>query len=177
MAISTWDIDKVHSSIHFSVRHLMVSKVRGEFHDWAGTLSYDPDDITKSAIEVTIQTASVDTRDEKRDGHLKSADFLEVEKFPTITFKSAKVAKTSDGATLDGNLTIHGVTKPVTIAVETTQVVKDPWGGTRTGFSGTISINRKDFGLHWNAALETGGVLVGEKVEIHLELEAIHKPA
>jgi polyisoprenoid-binding protein YceI len=178
MTVSRWDLDKVHSSIHFSVRHLMVSKVRGEFHDWAGTLMLDPDDFTKSSVEVTIQAASIDTRDEKRDGHLRSPDFLDAEKFPTLAFKSTTVEKTGSRLALHGTLALHGVTKPVTIDVEPTEVVKDPWGGTRTGFSGKLTIERKEFGLHWNAALETGGVLVGDKVEITLEIEAIHaKPA
>jgi polyisoprenoid-binding protein YceI len=173
MTVARWDIDKVHSSIHFSVRHLMVSKVRGEFHDWAGTLMLDVDDFTKSSVEVTIQATSIDTREEKRDGHLRSADFLDTDKFPTIVFKSTRVERKGDRLAVHGDLAIHGVTRPVTLDVETTEVVKDPWGGTRTGFSGKVAIERKDFGLHWNAVLEAGGVVVGDKVEIALEIEAI----
>jgi polyisoprenoid-binding protein YceI len=177
MALARWDIDKVHSSIHFSVRHLMVSKVRGEFHDWSGSLMLDPDDFTKSSVEVTIQAKSIDTREEKRDGHLRSPDFLDADKFPTITFKSGRIERKGGHLAVHGDLAIHGVTKPVTLEVETTEVVKDPWGGTRTGFSGRVTIDRKEFGLQWNAALETGGVLVGEKIEITLEVEAIQAAA
>jgi polyisoprenoid-binding protein YceI len=177
MTVARWDIDKVHSSIHFSVRHLMVSKVRGEFHDWTGTLMLDTDDFTKSSVEVIIQAKSIDTREDKRDGHLRSADFLDADKFPTLTFKSGRVERKGDHLSVHGDLSVHGVTKPVTLDVETTEVVKDPWGGTRTGFSGKVVIDRKDFGLQWNAALETGGVLVGEKVEITLEVEAIRAAA
>ncbi len=173
MTATRWDIDKVHSSIHFSVRHLMVSKVRGEFHGWTGALQLDPDDHTKSSVELTIQATSIDTRDEKRDGHLRSPDFFDAEKFPKMTFKSGKIEKAGDHLAVHGDLSIHGVTMPVTLAGEPTEVVKDPWGGTRTGFSGKVAIDRKDYGLRWNAALETGGVLVGDKVEITFEVEAI----
>lgn len=174
MTATTWNFDLSHSSVNFHVRHLMVSKVHGRFSKWGGSLAIDDADITKSHVEVTIETASVDTKDEKRDGHLRSPDFFDSEKHPTMTFTSTKVERVSDSElSVTGDLTIAGVTKSVKLAVENGGIAKDPWGGTRTGFSAKTSINRKDFGLHWNAALETGGVLVGEKVEITLEIEAI----
>ncbi len=174
MTATTWNFDLSHSSVNFHVRHLMVSKVHGRFSKWGGSLAIDDADITKSHVEVTIETASVDTKDEKRDGHLRSPDFFDSEKHPTMTFTSTKVERVSDSElSVTGDLTIAGVTKSVKLAVENGGIAKDPWGGTRTGFSAKTSINRKDYGLHWNAALETGGVLVGEKVEITLEIEAI----
>ena len=178
MTASTWDFDKTHSSINFSVRHLMVSKVRGQFHDWSGTLELDDADITKSRVAVTIQAASIDTKEDKRDAHLRSPDFFEVDRYPTLAFVSTKIEKVDDDElAVYGDLTIHGITKPVVLETELGGITKDPWGGTRTGFSAKVAINRKEFGLHWNAALEAGGVLVGEKVEIALEIEAIRKAA
>ena len=173
MATTKWNFDLSHSSLNFHVRHLMVSKVHGRFSKWDGALAIDDVDPSKSHVEVTIDVASIDTKEEKRDAHLKSADFFDVEKFPQLTFRSTKVKKSDDGYEVTGDLTIHGVTKPVVLELEGGDVVKDPWGGTRTGFSGKTSINRKDFGLAWNVALETGGILVGEKVEITLEIEAV----
>ena len=173
MATTKWNFDLSHSSLNFHVRHLMVSKVHGRFTKWDGMLAIDDADPAKSHVEVNIDAASVDSKEEKRDAHLKSADFFDVEKFPQLTFRSTKVKKTDDGYAVTGDLTIHGVTKPVVLEMEGGEVVKDPWGGTRTGFSGKTSINRKDFGLHWNVALETGGILVGDKVEITLEIEAV----
>ncbi len=176
MAATQWDFDKVHSSVNFSVRHLMVSKVRGQFHDWSGTLLLDTDDITQSKVDVTIQAASIDTKEEKRDAHLRSGDFFDVEKFPTLGFKSTSIEKVSDEEIkIHGDLTIHGVTKPVTLVTEVSGIQKDPWGGTRTGFSASVAIQREDYGLTWNAALEAGGVVVGKKVDITLEIEAVKK--
>lgn len=177
MSTSTWDFDLSHSSVNFHVRHLMVSKVHGRFASWSGTLQLDEADLTKSNLEVTIDAASVDTKEPKRDDHLRSADFFEVEKFPHLTFKSTKIEKTDDGYALTGDLTIRGITKSVTLEVEGGDTVKDPWGGTRTGFSAKTSISRKDFGLTWNVALEAGGFVVGDKIEISLEIEAIKKAA
>jgi len=178
MTTNTWSFDLSHSSVNFHVRHLMVSKVHGRFSLWSGTLVLDEADLTKSRVEVSIDATSVDTKDEKRDAHLRSADFFEVEKYPALTFKSTAVEKKSDEElVVTGDLTIHGVTKSVKLAVELNGFVKDPWGGTRTGFSAKTSVNRKDFGLHWNAALEAGGVLVGDKIEISLEIEAIKAAA
>jgi polyisoprenoid-binding protein YceI len=176
MSIEHWDFDNSHSSVNFHVRHLMISKVHGAFKDWKGTFAFDRDQPSNSRIEVTIQANSLDTKDDKRDAHLRSPDFFDVEKFPTLTFASSKVTKTGDETfELVGDLTLHGVTKQVTLVVEGGAIAKDPWGGTRTGFSAKTSINRKDFGLVWNVALETGGILVGDKVDITLEIEAIKK--
>jgi len=178
MSVTKWDFDLSHSSINFHVRHLMVSKVHGRFSKWGGTLLLDEADLTKSQLDVSIDASSIDTKDEKRDGHLRSADFFDVEKFPAITFKSTKIEKTSDGYKVTGNFTIKDVTKEVVLDVEGDgQQVKDPWGGTRTGFSATTKLNRKDFGLNWNVALEAGGFLVGDKIDINLEIEAIKAAA
>jgi polyisoprenoid-binding protein YceI len=156
----------------------MVSKVHGRFQKWGGSLVLDEEDITKSRVDVTIDAASVDTKEEKRDAHLRSADFFDADKFPQLTFKSTAVKKVSDEEIeVTGDLTIRGETKPITLKVETNGQVKDPWGGTRTGFSAKASISRKEFGLHWNALLETGGVVVGDKIEITLEIEAVKKAA
>ena len=178
MTATQWNFDLSHSSINFHVRHLMVSKVHGQFQAWSGHLVLDDADLAKSHFEVTIQAASLNTRDEKRDAHLRSPDFFDVEKFPTLTFKSTKVEKQGDDeAKVTGDLTIHGVTKSVELAVELGGQVQDPWGGTRAGFSAKAAISRKEFGLAWNAALEAGGVLVGDKIEISLEIEAIRAAA
>lgn len=174
MSTTTWNFDLGHSDIGFSVRHLMVSKVRGHFKEWGGSLALDDANIANSKVSVQIQAASIETKDGKRDEHLRSPDFFDVAKFPTLSFESTKVTrKSGEELAVEGNLTIHGVTKPVTLDVELSGEVKDPWGGTRRGFSAKTQVNRKDFGLHWNAALETGGVVVGEKVDIHLEIEVI----
>jgi polyisoprenoid-binding protein YceI len=178
MPATRWEFDRSHSSINFHVRHLMVSKVHGRFHDWSGVLDIDDADLSRSRVEVTIDAASVDTKDEKRDAHLKSADFLDVEKFPKLTFTGTKIERLADDAAkLHGDLTIHGVTKPVVLDVELSGRVKDPWGGTRAGFSAKTTISRKDFGLTWNVALEAGGLLVGDKVEIGLEIEVVEAAA
>jgi polyisoprenoid-binding protein YceI len=173
-----WDFDLSHSSVNFHVRHLMVSKVHGRFTKWNGTLQLDDQDLTKSRLEVSIDAASVDTKEQKRDDHLRSADFFDVEKFPTLTFVSSKIERASDdGYVVSGDLTIRGITKAVTLEVEGGEQVKDPWGGTRTGFSAKTQVNRKDFGLTWNVALEAGGFVVGDKIEITLEIEAVKKAA
>ncbi len=177
MTTSTWDFDLAHSSVNFHVRHLMVSKVHGRFASWSGTLELDESDLTKSRLDVTIDAASVETKEAKRDEHLRSADFFEVEKYPHLTFKSTKIEKSDDGYKLTGDLTIRGITKSVTLEVEGGETVKDPWGGTRTGFSAKTALSRKEFGLTWNVALEAGGFVVGDKIEITLEIEAIKKAA
>ena len=178
MTATTWDFDLSHSSVNFSVRHLMVSKVHGRFQSWTGTLVIDNDDITRSRVNVEIDANSIDTKEEKRDAHLRSPDFFDVENNPKLTFNSTSVKKVSDDELeVTGDLTIRGTTKSVVLKVESNGTVKDPWGGTRAGFSAKTSINRKEFGLHWNALLETGGVVVGEKIEIGLEIEAIQKAA
>jgi polyisoprenoid-binding protein YceI len=175
--MANWNFDPSHSSVGFSVRHLMISKVRGHFGKWEGTFDYDESDPTKSKLAVRIDAASIDTREEKRDAHLRSPDFFDVEKFPTLTFTSTRVERAGDDLVVHGDLTIRDVTRAVQLKVESLGRSKDPWGGERAGFSASTSINRKDFGLHWNVALETGGVLVGEKIEISIEIEAVRAAA
>ena len=165
-------IDPAHSNAMFAVRHLMVSTVRGEFGKIQGTLNLDDKDITKSTVTATIDTASIDTNEAKRDEHLRSADFFDVQKYPTITFKSTKVQKAKNGLKVTGDLTIRDVTKPVVLDVEgPTKPVKDPYGNMRIGAAATTKVNRQDFGLKWNAPLEAGGVVVGDEVKITLDLE------
>lgn len=167
-------IDPTHSSVHFSVRHLMVSNVRGEFTKLTGTVKFDSEKPGTSTVEATIDAASISTRDPQRDAHLKSADFLDVEKFPTMSFRSKKIEIQPDGGKVTGDLTIHGVTREITLEVEgPTPEIKDPWGKQRIGASATAKLNRKDFGLTWNAALETGGVMVGDEVKISIDVEVI----
>jgi polyisoprenoid-binding protein YceI len=171
--MATWSFDNSHSSIGFSVRHLMISKVRGHFNQWGGTFDYDEADPTRAKLSVRIDAASIDTRDEKRDAHLRSPDFFDVEKFPALTFESSKVERDGDDFVVTGELSIHGVTRAVQLKVESLGQTKDPWGGQRAGFSASTSISRKDFGMSFNMALETGGVLVGDKVDIGIEIEAV----
>jgi polyisoprenoid-binding protein YceI len=174
---STWNIDPDHSNIGFKIKHLMVTNVNGNFNKFNGVVEIDDKDITKSTVQVTIDTNSINTNVQKRDEHLRSADFFDVAKYPTMTFVSKKVAKTgTDKLKVTGDLTLHGVTKEVVLDVEGPTVEsKDPWGNIRKGATATTKINRKDFGLLWNAALETGGVLVGDDVNIILEIEMIKK--
>jgi len=173
MTIKNWNFDLSHSSVNFHVRHLMVSKVHGRFQLWGGSLVIDEDDVTRSKVAVEIDATSIDTKEPKRDDHLRSADFFEVEKFPKLTFTSTKIEKVDDeNLKVTGDLTIRDVTKTVVLEVERSGEVKDPWGGTRTGFSAKTQISRKDYGLTWNVLLEAGGVTVGDKIEITLEIEA-----
>jgi polyisoprenoid-binding protein YceI len=171
--MANWSFDPAHSSIGFSVRHLMISKVRGHFNKWEGTFDYDEADPTKSKLSVRIDAASIDTREEKRDAHLRSPDFFDAAKYPALTFESTRIERDGDDYVVTGNLTIRDVTRAVQLKVESLGRTKDPWGGERAGFSASTSINRKDFGLSWNVALETGGVLVGEKIDIGIEIEAV----
>jgi len=176
MALEKWDFDLVHSSINFWVRHLMVSKVHGRFTKWTGKLEVDDKNPANSRVEVQIDAASIDTQEAPRDAHLRSADFLEVEKYPYITFKSTSIEPVSkDRYKAKGDLTIRGVTRPVELDVEYAGRVKDPWGGERLGFSARTSLNRKEFGLVWNVMLEAGGITVGDNVEIEIEIEAVKK--
>ena len=162
-----FEFDPTHSSVNFSVRHLMVSKVRGHFAAWKGQLELDPADLTKSSVSVEIEAASVDTKLAQRDDHLRSPDFLDAAKYPTLTFKGTGIKQLDDSTyELAGDLTIRDVTKPVTLKVDYAGTVKDPWGGERAGFSAHTTINRKDFGLTWNMMLEAGGIVVGDKIEI-----------
>ena len=174
---SDWDIDPAHSQANFTVRHLMVSNVRGDFGKVTGTIKLDDKDVSKSTVDATIDVASINTREAKRDEHLKSPDFFDVAKYPTITFKSKKVAKAGTGKLkVTGDLTMHGVTKEVTLDVEgPAKDAKDPWGNVRSGATATTKINRKDFGLGWNKVLETGGVAVGEDVTIVIDVELTKK--
>src|SRR5580704_5534714 len=174
-ATTTWNIDPVHSVAEFKVKHMMISNVKGQFTAITGVMTVDESDVTKSHIEASIDAASVQTRDAQRDGHLKSPDFFDVEKFPTLSFKSTRVTRTGEGEhEVAGDLTIRGVTREVVFNVEgPTPPAKDPWGNTRVGLSATTKINRKDYGLTWNAALETGGILVGEEVTITLDVQLV----
>lgn len=173
MTTTKWNFDPAHSEIGFRVRHMMFSKVSGSFHDWEGDFEFDPDDPTKAAIHVDIDTASVDTSNEDRDQHLRSEDFFDVENHPVIHFESTDVESVKDGQfTLRGDLTIRGETHPIALDVDYHGKAVDPWGNDRVGFTATTSLNRKDFGLTWNQALEAGGVLVGDKVEVELNVQA-----
>ncbi len=170
----TYTIDATHSSVHFSVRHLMVSNVRGEFSKLSGTIQVDPAAPAAASVAASIDTTSINTRDPQRDAHLKSAEFLDVEKFPAMTFQSKSITPHEGGATVTGDLTIHGVTHPITLDVEgSTNEIKDPWGNQRIGLSATTKLSRKEFGLTWNAALETGGVMIGDEVKITIDVEAV----
>jgi len=173
----TWNLDLSHSEVNFAVKHMMISTVRGKFNKFSGTIDFNEADPTHSSIDVSIDVVSIDTRDEKRDGHLKSGDFFDVEKFPAITFKSTKVEKVSDStAKVTGDLTIRGVSRPVVLDVTYAGQAKSPWGTTSAGFSASTKISRKDWGLTWNVALETGGVLVGEDISIAIEAELVKQP-
>jgi polyisoprenoid-binding protein YceI len=178
MAKEKWDFDLTHSSINFWVRHLMVSKVHGRFTKWSGQLEFDEASPGGSRVEVQIDASSIDTKDAQRDGHLRSADFLDVEKHPNITFRSTGVESAGEKRyRVKGDLTIRGITRPVALDAEYAGRVKDPWGGERAGFTAKASIDRKDFGLTWNQTLDAGGVVVGDKVEIDIEIEAVKAKA
>ena len=174
-ALNTWNIDPAHSAAEFKVRHMMISNVKGKFSGLSGVLKLDETDYTHSSIEVSIPSASVSTVDDKLDAHLKNEDFFDVEKFPTLTFKSTSIRSTGDhDYEVTGDLTIRGVTKSVTLSVnDLSEPSKDPWGNLRIGLSGSAKVNRKDFGLVWNAPLEFGGVLVGDEVTITLDVQFI----
>ena len=172
---STWNIDPAHSMAEFKVRHMMIANVKGTISKVSGVLTLDEANITNSKVESSIEASSIDTREADRDTHLKSADFLDVEKYPTLSFQSGRINKVGDGElSVEGDLTIHGVTRKVTFQVEgPTPPAKDPWGNERVAVSASTKISRKDFGLTWNAALETGGILVGDEVTITLDVEFI----
>ncbi len=168
----TWEIDTAHSTVGFAVKHAMVATTRGKFTTFTGGATIDADNPANSSLWVEIDASSVETGNADRDGHLKSNDFFGAEENPKITYKSSSVVVKGDEIHTTGDLTIKGVTKPVDVVWEFNGVAKDPWGNTKTGFDGTATINRKDWGLTWNAALETGGVLVADKVKLVLEIEA-----
>jgi polyisoprenoid-binding protein YceI len=169
-----WHIDPAHSHIQFSVRHMMISTVRGRFERFTGTIEADEQDPTRSRVEVQIDAASIDTRTPQRDADLRGPNFLDVEKYPTITFKSKRIERLdATHGRIIGDLTIRGVTNPVVLDVEYTGQAKSPWGTISAGFSARTTINRKDWGLTWNVALETGGVLVGDEITVEIEVELI----
>jgi polyisoprenoid-binding protein YceI len=171
-----WQIDASHSHIQFSVRHMMISKVRGSFEEYNGTVVFNETNPEASSVNVTIDASSINTRDGQRDGHLKSGDFLNVESYPSITFQSTKIEKTgTKTGKIYGNLTIRGVSKEVVLETEFVGKAKSPWGTTSAGFNASTSFNRKDWGLEWNQALETGGVLVGEEVKVDIEVELVYQ--
>lgn len=173
----TWQIDAAHSEINFTVRHMMISKVRGQFQKFNGTVNFDEDNPANTTVDITIEVDSIHTREEDRDTHLKSPDFFDVETYPVMTFKSTNVEKLSENTgKLHGDLTIKGVTKPVILDVDYAGQAQSPWGTTSAGFSLTGSLNRKDWGLNWNQALETGGFLVGDKINIEIEVELVKQP-
>ncbi|HTU33667.1 MAG TPA: YceI family protein [Candidatus Acidoferrum sp.] len=172
---TTWNIDPAHSVAEFKVRHMMIANVKGHFSGITGSLTLNDGDVTKSSAEASIDASSLNTREPQRDAHLKSADFFDVEKFPKLSFKSTRITRGKEGELqVAGDLTIHGVTRSVVFALDSfSEPAKDPWGNVRIGLSATTKINRKDFGLTWNAALETGGVLVGDDVTITLDVQFI----
>jgi len=174
-SITTWNIDPAHSVAEFKVKHMMISNVKGHFAKITGKLTLDESALTSSKVEAVIEAASIETRDAQRDAHLKSPDFLDVEKFPTLSFQSTGVSLVQDGElAVEGDLTIRGISRKVVFTVEgPTAPAKDPWGNTRVAVSATTKINRKDFGLTWNTALETGGILVGDEVTITLDVQFV----
>jgi len=174
--MTSYNIDTAHSEIAFVARHMMFAKVRGQFKSWTAALSYDPRDLSKTGVQVDIDTASIDTREAQRDGHLRSDDFFNAEKFPKMTFRSKRIEGAGEKKyKLVGDLTIRDVTREMSLDVEQTGGGKDPWGNQRLGFSAKGAINRSDWGLKWNQALDAGGVLLGEKVEIEVEAQVIEK--
>jgi polyisoprenoid-binding protein YceI len=175
---SSWDIDPVHSNVQFTVRHMAISNVSGTFHKLSGTLDLSQTDVTKSRISATIDTASLDTREEKRDGHLKSPEFFDVAKYPTITFKSKRIAQSGGQLQMIGDLTIHGVTKEVALDVDApTKEATDPYGMVRRGFSATTKVRRQDYGLVWSGVTKAGDAVVGDDIKIVLDIELIKKTA
>ena len=174
LARTTWAIDPVHSSVEFAVRHLMITTVKGRFTDVKGMVLVDEARPDSSTADITVAVASIDTREAQRDAHLRSADFFEADKYPTLTFRSRRVDSIAgDGFKLVGDLTIHGVTREVTLDVAAEGRSKDPWGGERAGYSATTKIKRSDFGLTWNPLLETGGLAVSDEVKITLDVELV----
>ena len=170
---STWTLDASHSTVEFVAKHMMITTVKGRFADVTGTIVADEANFTDSSVEVTMQAASLDTRSEQRDAHLRSPDFLDVETYPTVTFRNTGLVGTKDEFQLTGDLTIRGVTRPITLDVTFEGEGKDPWGGTRASFSAKGKFDRRDFGLTWNVALETGGILVSNEVKINIEAQVV----
>ncbi len=178
MANENWQVDGAHSAVGLTVRHMVISKVRGHFTKWNAKLALDTSDLTRSAVEVQIDAASIDTGVADRDNHLRSPDFLDTQKYPSLSYKSRRVEAVSpERLRVIGDLTIRNITREVVLDVEYGGQGKDPWGNQRVGFTATASLNRKDFGLTWNQALETGGVLVADRVDVEIELQAIKQAA
>ena len=177
MTTERWEIDSSHSGIHFSVRHLVIAKVRGQFSRWTGAVVVPDGDFTKASVEAVVDASSIETGVADRDAHLKSADFFDVAQFPEVTFKAARVTPAGDDLRVVGDLTIKGITREVTLDVEQLGQVKDPWGNDRVAFSAKTAIDRKDFGLTWNQVLETGGVAVGDRINLEIEVEAVRQAA
>jgi len=176
MAKSQWTVDSTHSSIDFSVKHMMIAKVKGTFHAFEANISADAHDLTSADIQLTIDLDSVDTRNKDRDAHLRNNDFFDIEKFPKLVFTATAITKTDDGEySVVGDVSLHGVTRSEKFAVSFEGAGKDPWGNDKVGFSATGSLKRSDYGLTYNAALETGGVLIGDEVKISIDIEAIHQ--
>lgn len=176
--MTTWNIDATHSTIGFSIRHMVFSKVRGRFQTYTGTIQLDDADLAKSSVEVAIDAASIDTGTAQRDTHLRSTDFFDVEHFPELRFRSTRIEDAGDGRLrVTGELTIRGTTREVVLDAESAGRGKDPWGNQRIGFVGKTSIDRKEFGLGWNQLLEAGGVLVGDRVDIELDVQAVSAAA
>ncbi|QQR88645.1 MAG: YceI family protein [Myxococcales bacterium] len=174
MQNTNWNIDVSHSGINFSVKHMVFANVRGRFASWSGTIHMDETDLNKSSVEVEIDASSIDTGVADRDNHLRSADFLDVEQFPKLIFKSTKLEKVKDDRyQLHGKLTLHGVSKEVVLDMSYGGQAKDPWGNQRAAFTASTSLDRREFGLKWNQALEAGGLLVGERIDIELEVQAV----
>jgi polyisoprenoid-binding protein YceI len=172
----TYVVDPSHTNVGFSAKHLVITTVSGRFKDFTGTIIYDDKDITKSSVDGTIKSASLDTGNADRDAHLKSADFFDVEKNPEITFKSTKVEKAGDGAKVTGTLTIRGVAKEVTFPATVTGPIKDPWGNTKIGISaGPLTINRQDYGISWSKKMDSGGLVVSDEIKIQIDAEAAAK--
>lgn len=170
----SWKIDSAHSEINFTVRHMMIANVRGRFENFTGSVEFDSENPQNSSVEVQIETSSINTRESQRDAHLKSGDFLDVENYPTMTFKSNRIEVLDENrGRIHGDLTIKDVTKPVVLDTTYAGQAKSPWGTTSAGFTASTKINRKDWGLTWNVALETGGWLVGEEIKIELEMEVV----
>ncbi len=177
MTQTTWKIDPSHTSVEFSARHMMITTVKGRFADFEGTVVENAASLEGATVEVTMKAASIDTRTEQRDAHLRSADFLDADKFPNITFKSSSISGTKDTFSLTGDLTVRGTTRPVTLDVTYDGGGKDPWGGERVGFSASGKIDRREFGLVWNQALETGGLLVGNDIKIQIDAQLVKQAA
>lgn len=173
MAKTKWIVDPAHSGIEFTIRHMMIAKVKGTFHTFEANIEADPTDLTTADVQFSIDLSSIDTRNNDRDAHLRSDDFFDIQKYPKMTFQSTQITKKGDGEyNVTGNLNLHGVTRTETFSVTFEGQGKDPWGNEKVGFSGQGSLKRSDYGLTWNAALETGGVLVGDEVKVSIEIEA-----